>query len=568
MKSPQFGSAEAGSGPTVQDAFSFMRRRRGVFVLIALPIVLGAVLLAYKLPPVYRSDATILIEQPAIPEDIVPSMMTSYVDERIQAVTQRVMAAENVREIIAEYDLYPDLRAQGLPQQAVEAFRADVHQESMSAEVYDPRRGRMDGSTYAFVIGFHNQFPHVAQSVAARLAQAYVDENARSRTERSAETTGFLADSAQRMAAEMSEMEAKMADYKGTYAEAMPERLQLNVQVLERTERELDDIEKEIRQLSSERDLLQLELQSIDPYAIVFSEANSSMLNVSERLEELQLEYIRLKSLYGDAHPDVIRTKREIDSIVGEKSGQSTSSNLSQQLAALQLQRDELLDRYSAEHPDVQRLDRAINSIQEELRAQPAGGRSARREPTNPLYIQKQLALDTTTAALAAAQAQRGQLRARLGNVEQNIAIAPRVEREWLELVRGYDSARQEYNQLQSRISDARMSERLETQNKAERFTLLERASLPVEPLEPNRPAIVFLGVVLALGAGIGLAALVDGMDSTVRSFSDLETLLASAPLVSVPYMSTSRDVRLRRLKSFFATSAVVLSIALVFYWL
>lgn len=568
MKTPQFGSpAETGSGPTVQDAFAFMRRRRGVFVLIALPIVLGAILLAYKLPPVYRSDATILIEQPAIPEDIVPSLVTSYVDERIQAVTQRVMAAENVRAIMEEFDLYSDLRDDGLPQQAVTAFRADVYQESISAEVYDPRRGRMDGSTYAFVIGFHNESPEVAQSVAAKLAQAYVDENTRSRTERSAETTGFLADSAERMAAEMSEMEAKMADYKGTYAEAMPERLQLNVQVLERTERELDDIEKEIRQLSSERDLLQLELQSIDPYAIVFSEGNSTMLNVSERLEELQLEYIRLKSLYGDAHPDVIRTKREIDAIVGEKGG-NTTANLSQQLAELQLQRDALLDRYSAEHPDVQRLDRAIASIQAELRAQPAGGRSVRREPTNPLYIQKQLALNTATTALSAAQAQRNQLRTRLDNVERNIAIAPRVEREWLELVRGYDSARQEYNQLQSRISDARMSERLETQNKAERFTLLERASLPAEPLEPNRPAIVFLGVVLALGAGIGMAALVDGMDSTVRSFSDLEALLASAPLVAIPYMATSRDVRARRMKNFFATSAFVVSIALVVYWL
>jgi uncharacterized protein involved in exopolysaccharide biosynthesis len=370
------------------------------------------------------------------------------------------------------------------------------------------------------------------------------------------------------MAAEMSEIESNMADYKGAYAEAMPERLALNVQALERTERNLDDIEKEIRQLSSERSLLQLELQSIDPYAVVFSESNSSMLNVSQRLEELQLEYIRLKSLYGDAHPDVVRTKREIDSILGEKSGQS-SGDLNQQLTVMKMQRDELLDRYSNEHPDVQRLQRAIDALEAQL-ADPTYVRnqssSAARKPTNPEYIQKNLTLSATSTALSAAQAQRSQLLERREQTERNIAIAPRVEKEWLELVRGYDTVRQEYEQLQARTSDARMSERLESQNKAERFTLLERANLPTEPLEPNRPAIVFLGIVLAIGAGIVIAALADAMDSTVRSSNDLSGLVVNGPLVSIPFVATASDIRSQIVKKTLFMGALVISIALVIF--
>ena len=108
------------------------------------------------------------------------------------------------------------------------------------------------------------------------------------------------------------------------------------------------------------------------------------------------------------------------------------------------------------------------------------------------------------------------------------------------------------------------MSERLESQNKGERFTLLDRAGLPRTPLEPNRPAIIFLGLVLAMGIGIGLAALVDGLDSTVRSENDLESLLSAGPLVSIPYVSTAKDIRAHWMRRASAMGALVVSIALV----
>ena len=54
------------------------------------------------------------------------------------------------------------------------------------------------------------------------------------------------------------------------------------------------------------------------------------------------------------------------------------------------------------------------------------------------------------------------------------------------------------------RATSARLSENLEAENKGERFTLLKRAGLPSIPVEPNRTAIIFLGVVLAIGIIVG----------------------------------------------------------------
>ena len=567
MNSPMMSNpADGKAAPTVQDAVAFLRRRRGLFFLVAIPIILGTILLAFKLPPIYRSDAKVLIERPAIPEDVVPSLITSYIDERIQEVTQRVMAADNLLAIIDEHNLYSEYRQAGREQDVVELFREDTFHESIAAEIYDPRRGRMDGSTYAFVVGFQNSDPVVAQKVTSTLVQLYLDENVRSRTEMSAETTSFLEAEAQRVATEMSEMEFNIAEYKGKYAEALPERLQLNVQALERTERELNQAEDDIRELTSQKNRLQFELESLSPYAIAYSESGAPVLTVEDRLAELQMEYLRLNSLYGAEHPDVVSTKREIDAIMGGRTLQ-TPLEVEQQLAVLRVERDQLLDRYSEEHPDVLKSRRSIAALEAQYTEMTANGYQSTQEigsPTNPAYVQKKLELDSVTANLNAAYQQRGQLRSRRDKTENNISIAPRIEKEWLELNRGYNIASQEYEQLQARIADAKMSERLESQNKGERFTLLDRAGLPRTPLEPNRPAIIFLGLVLAMGIGIGLAALVDGLDSTVRSESDLESLLSAGPLVSIPYVSTAKDIRAHWMRRASAMGALVVSIALV----
>lgn len=569
---PQGGrvAAERQPAPTTQDAVAFLRRQKRLFLFIALPILCGAIILAFRLPAIYLSEAKVLIEQPSIPEDLVASSVNTYVDEQIEAVSQRVLAVDNVSKLIEEFDLYPEMRVAGVDQSVIERFRLETDLENIAAEIFDARRGRMDGSTFAFVVGFRHTSPEVAQRVTAKLVQLYLDENVKSRTETSAETTLFLQQQAERISANISRIEVKLADFKAQYSGALPDQLPVNVQLLDRTERDLTRIEDEIRQLTNERDILSFELQTLSPYATMVSESGAPVLGAQERLDALQLEYMRLSSTYGPEHPDVLRTKREIDAIQGSESLQS-ADEITLRLSALRAERAQLLDRYSSEHPDVQKIERSIATLEaqrESLVSDRASSAVATPVPNNPIYMQKQLQISGTNARLRAAQSERVLLINRRTDIERNIAIAPTVEKEWLELNRGYSSTREEFDEINMRISGAQMSERLESQNKGERFTLLESAILPSQPVEPNRFAIIFLGVVLALGAGIGVAAIVDGLNSTVRSSRDLELLFGAVPLAAIPFIETARDRRFRWLKQtstfgFFVISiiAVVLSI-------
>lgn len=547
------------SAMTVSDALDFLRRRRWISIGTFVSILLASILLAYKLPPVYRSEATILIEQQAIPTDMVESTVRSYVDEQIQVVSQRVMTKENIRALVEKHDLYPEIRGTEPIEQVVALFRDSTDRQNKTAEVFDPRRGRVSGATFAFIIAFQNSDPVKTQRVTEDLAKLYLAENARSRREQASETTDFLVQEADRLAQEIAKIEQALADFKDEHATALPEQQLLNMQALDRRERELIETNTELIRLRSERDQRVTELSTISRYVATLSDDGQPLASAGERLALLRQNYLELTGRYGPEHPDVVRVRREIESLTqgGVVAG---TEDIDRQIAALSIQRDTLLDSYSPEHPDVVRLERSIEALEKE-RSRAISNRSSSqfRAPNNPEYVSAQRQIYALDENIRAAELRRVRLRAEIEELEQNIAIAPRVEQEWLALNRGYEAARAEFTSVMQRSTQARLSERLEDESKGQRFTLLESARLPVTPIEPNRVSIIFLGFVLALGAGIGLAALVDSLDTTIRGVRDLSELMEGPPIVTIPYMMTSRELTIRRARAGSALTAIVL---------
>lgn len=562
MLSQSTGQAVAGSdATTVKDAFEFLRRRLWLCLFVSTAILVGAILLAFGLPPVYLSQATILIEQPAIPEDIVTSTVSTYVDEQIQIVAQRVYTSESIAAIIDEYNLFPEERKEEPMELTIDRFIAATYLENLTADVADDR-GRAATSTFAFVVGFHYADPVIAQKVATELTQRFLEENARIRTQRASTTTAFLQQEAERLAEDMAERETKLAAFKDEYGAALPDQVKLSQDILARTEQELNDTEMLLRQLRGEQQVHLSALATLSPYAPTYSATGEPILSAEQRLAELQALYLQYSARYGPQHPDVLRTKREIEAIVASSGLSSAVVNVAEQRAALEAQRDSLLKRYSPEHPDIVRLQQAIDALPEEGAV--SAPTAPTRAPNNPTYLQAQAQLETVQQGIAAAEQRRQELSERRANLQRSLAMAPRVEQEWLLLSRGYESARLEYEEIKRRITGARLAERLEEENKGERFTLLKSAGLPTVPVKPNRAAIIFLGFVLAVGAGIGIAALVDALDSTIRGSRDLLSSFALQPVGVIPYVQTAHDRRVNWIKRSTVAGAAALSIILV----
>ncbi|MCK5230232.1 MAG: hypothetical protein KAR13_08205, partial [Desulfobulbaceae bacterium] len=87
-----------------------LKRRKWSLVLPVIIVIMIATVVALALPPVYKSTSTILIEKQEIPADFVMTTVTTYAEQRLQTINQRIMSTTRLLEIINRLDLYKDLR--------------------------------------------------------------------------------------------------------------------------------------------------------------------------------------------------------------------------------------------------------------------------------------------------------------------------------------------------------------------------------------------------------------------------------------------------------------------------
>ena len=179
-------------GPGIEDFFAILRRRKFALIVPVVVLFAASVVVAWSLPPLYRSTATILIEQQEIPPELVASTVTSFADERIQMTTQRVMTTVNLQRIIRKFNLYPELRKE----EPIDVVAAKVR-KNFEVNKVSANRGRFT-ATIAFNVSFVSESPVLAQRVATELASLYLEENLKTRTASAEDTTGFLKDESEK----------------------------------------------------------------------------------------------------------------------------------------------------------------------------------------------------------------------------------------------------------------------------------------------------------------------------------------------------------------------------------
>ena len=138
----------------------------------------------------------------------------------------------------------------------------------------------------------------------------------------------------------------------------------------------------------------------------------------------------------------------------------------------------------------------------------------------------------------------------KLVNWKKTLFETPQVEREYRVLLRDYTNKVSRYQQTKEKQMRADVAEQLESESKGERFTLIEPAALPEKPISPNRPAIIFLGCILAIGSGLGFALAADAISGTVRGSRSIQRSLGALPLAIIPYeMNLQDSAKTKRIK-------------------
>lgn len=526
---------------TLADVLRIVRRRRKAMrnaVLVTLGITLLVTLLW---PPYYRSTATILIEEQEIPQDLVRSTITSYANQQIQVITQRIMTLSNIMDIVHKYHLYDEAELRRTPRtEIMEDFRKDMHLDVVSADVIDPRFGRPMQATIAFTLAFDHRHPGTAQKVTSELVNLYLNENLKTRTEKSATTSRFLRQEAELLRQQLGELESQLAAFKKNNEGALPELYQYNMSVIERTTSELNDARVRLAELEKRKLELHASMVQLSPYAPTVLQTGESVLSEPDRLRAIQSEYRAKSSQYSDDHPDVVRLRREITSLEQALGASTAEEDYVRQLDAERGKLANLEKIYTADHPEVVKQRRVVESLVEGRTADQFG--TAIPQPDNPAYVVLDTQLKSAEAESRLLQKRVAELQERIERFEGYVARTPEVEKAYADLVREMQNTTAKYREIRAKQMEAELAQSLEENRKGERFTLIEPPILPEEPHSPNRVAIVLAGIVVAIIAAAATAAVQEMLDESVRDVSYLSELLGSAPLATVPYITIAAE--------------------------
>ena len=543
-------------------------RRRWLFVLPAVVVSLASVLLALSLPPIYRSEATILIEDLEMPKDIVGATVTNYATRQIEVISRRLLTANNIKPIVDRFNIYGQFDPENSPPPIVLAnqFRNDMELGLVSSEEIESQR-RSGDPIIAFKLAFNSVDPELSKKVTEELVSLFLGENQRASATRSAEVSQLLEASIAEASNDLLAREAELASFKERNEGALPELHELNLDMIHRAEQQLSDVDLRIQQLQQRRIQLTGELANISPSAPVTLPTGETIMSDRERLRVLLIDYRRKLAIYEEGHPDLVRLEREIATLQKNVGTTSTYEMLQEQLRQEREKLSLLRDRYSDNHPDIVSVERAIKELQNQLAASNPADFWPAEVADNPAYVFLNTQLRTADLELQSLAQKRKELETKIAEHEVLIKQAPQIEMQYEGLLRSYDDAKAKYMDLQGKLRAAEIAGDVEQGFTGRRFTLIEPPVMPLGPHSPDRPVIILIGCLLALGAGAAFVIIAEILDNSIRSATKLAEIVGSPPLAVIPYLDNRADlIQARKNRSLLLFTTFVVGLLCVLY--
>ena len=494
---------------TLTDYLSILKRRWLQMLVVFIILVLTAIVAAMLMPPVYQSTGTILVEAQQIPVDVIKATVTSYADERIEVIKQRVMTRDNLYRIINKYKLYPKKIDSETTSTLIELMRQSISVDILNADVQNANGGR---ATIAFKVGFEYEKPDVAHKVANEIVTLFLDENVKARTQKATETTEFLTQEVGNLKKELESVENKVATYKQQNADSLPEHMELYMGMLHQSELDIKEIDRDYKSTQEELRYSDVDLAT----ASASAKKTTVKGNASQELNKARANLEIAQATYKDTHPAIKALKRQIENL------EKTSDN----------NQDEKSDK-----PD---LDSQL--VLGKIRAQIESGKVR----LNSLAQQKKSTQD------------------KIAQLQAQVTKSPQVEKGLSGLLRDYDNAKSKYEEVKSKQLNAKIAENLEQENKAERFSLIEPPIFPDKPIRPNRIKIMTLGVFAALGGALGLAGLLELLEGKLRGVEAVTSVIGVRPLVIIPYIYTQQELNRKRNTTRYVLLAIGLIVIIV----
>jgi uncharacterized protein involved in exopolysaccharide biosynthesis len=549
---------------------NIIRRRKKSFISIFLLLFLAGLVVALALPPIYKSEALIRIEEKEIQENLVNPSTNDYVEKRIGKINQQVLSRTNLEGIIKKFNLYSEGHKPLDVSELVGKFREDILMETIVSEMQSKPGGKFLSFTVAFNLSYQGKDPVIVQKVTDTLANLYIEEDVKSTERVLNATTNFLKAELERLKNEIEIQEKKVSEYKKKHIRELPTDISYNIHVITRLEQDIDRANVQLRNLHEKRIFLVSQLAQIEPLSPIVLEGEKFAINPNQRLKELNIQLIKLQSVYSDKHPDIKRLKNEIEELETQLQSSDDSVKKVKRLRQLENKLASLEGELGPNHPDVRALKEEIALVSKEvsnLMNETIKLKISEEKPDNPAYINIVTQINAINTEIQAIEEEKKNLIQSIENYQKRIEKGPVVEKELNALTRDYEAAKQKYKEVWNELTTAQVAQKVEGIQRGRRFSLASPAYLPTKPDKPNRLAIILVGLLVAITISSLFAAFQESIDISIKTEEQLKQITNTPVLASVSYMITSREKKIMHIKTIGLAFLVIILIGAGLYF-
>ena len=476
-------------------------RRRWWLIISAFVFWAGALVLSLIVPPKYKSETTVLIEQPSASGQGETSGVTS-VQQRLQSLTEQTLSRPRLLQLIEEFHLYGDVPGQIVSDGAVQQMRADI-----TVEV---TRSTSSGEISAFKIGYSSPAPEPAQKVTARLASLFIQDSLASQQGLAEQTTTFLEGQLEEARKDLEAQDRLLGDFRSRSLGELPEQRASNAQVLLELQGSLQSAKESLNRAEKQK----LYLGTLLGWSVVPPSNTTGTGDVSvtastprdEQLEKMKSDLSNLRARYTERHPDVVHLKEEIAKV----------EQMNSRMAAAAANAKTGHPGGAPETPRTQGTVTQLSQLQSEFKA-------------NELEI-------------ANRKKEISQLEGQISQYEARLNASPLREQQLAEFTRNDEQARARYESLLAKKQQSEMAKDLSQRQQNQIFQQVDPPTSPQRPYFPNRLKFIAIGFFLGIVVGFVAIAIKETVDARIYGEDDLSQWVKVPVIATIPPLTTKAE--------------------------
>ena len=457
-------------------------RYRWYAVVFAWVAAIAGWAFVYLMPNRYEATARVYVDTESVLRPLLAGVTVQpNIDQIVTMMSRTLISRPNLEKVIRMADI--DIR-----------LKTPEDREALITRLTKELTIKSAGRENLYTIAYNNKNPQESKRVVQSLLTIFVEGSLGDKRKDSDTARRFIDEQLKAYGEKLNASENAVTEFKrknmslmGTDAKSFYSRLNdakgaLSQAALELKEAEngRDAIRKQLTgEIESAPNLLEGRGTADAPPVV------ASNPELDGRIQGLQQKLDGLRLTYTELHPDIISMKRIMEQLKEQKKQEAEQK------------------KQEAEKMKLESKGRkpAVVAVQSQSR--------------NPVYQQLSVSFAEAEATVASMKARVAEYERRYEELKVAVNAVPQIEAEFTQLNRDYDITKGNYEKLLARRESAQISGDMETNASVIDFRVVDPPQVPSTPASPNRPLLMSLVMLGALGGGAGFAFLISQLRPT-----------------------------------------------------